>query len=82
MGRDNIGERTIADPRLRAADKAHKKAKASATRLREQRSLAAFLERAKWCRAKGCENPAKTGDDGWWPCCSEACFLRWNDSLT
>lgn len=81
MGRDYIGERTIADPKLRAAEKVRKQAAAKKKRIREQQGMAAYLERAKWCKAKGCDNLATTGEDGWWPCCSEECFWKWHERL-
>lgn len=81
MGRNYIAERTIADPRERAIAKRKKQEAAKRKKAREAKSLEQYLERAKWCQAKGCENLAKGGEDGWWPCCSEACWEKWNASL-
>ena len=81
MGRNYIAERTIADPRERAAAKAAKKRHERQRHAAEAAALARYKERAKWCRAPGCDKPATGGEDGWWPCCSEACHNRWEDSL-
>lgn len=81
MGRNYIAERTIADPRERAAARRRKIDAAKKKKSQEAESLAAYLERTKYCRNKGCTNIALGGEDGWWPCCSESCFERWNASL-
>lgn len=81
MGRNYITERTIADPRERAAAKAAKKRRDRQRRAAEAAALACAKERDKWCRASGCDKPATTGDDGWWPCCCEECHNRWESSL-
>jgi len=82
MGRNYIAERTIADPRERAAAKSRKQRAAARQRANEASGLAAYLERSKWCKA-GCGQLAVGGVDGWWPCCSHAChesYLRSLDS--
>lgn len=81
MGRNYIAERTIADPRERAVAKRHKKEVARKKKAQEEKSLASYLERAKYCRAKGCTNLAVGGEEGWWPCCSESCLDKWTASL-
>lgn len=81
MGRNYIAERTIADPRERAIAKRHKQDAARKRRAAEAKSLAAYLERTKWCQAPGCDQPAVGGEGGWWPCCCEECWEKWNSSL-
>ena len=81
MGRNYIAERSYADPRERAVAKRRKKDAARKKKAQEARSLAAYLERDKYCRNKGCNNLAVGGEKGWWPCCSEACWEKWNASL-
>lgn len=81
MGRNYIAERTIADPRERAIAKRHKKEAAKKRKALEAKSLEQYLERVKFCHAKGCENLAIGGENGWWPCCCESCFERWSASL-
>lgn len=81
MGRNYIAERTIADPRERAIAKRHKTEAAKRKKATEQKSLEQYLERTKYCQAKGCENLAVGGENGWLPCCSEACFERWHAGL-
>lgn len=81
MGRNYILERTIADPTVRAAEKAARKL-ASARRLRSERvATAAYMERARWC-ANGCGKPVASGDDGWVPCCSEVCHCQWEAAVS
>jgi len=81
MGRNYIAERTIVDPRERAIEKRHKKEATKKKKLTEAQSMAAYLERAKRCRNKGCQNLAVGGEEGWYPCCCEACFNQWHASL-
>lgn len=81
MGRDYIGERTIADPRLRAAEKARRRHLAGQRRAAEAAALARYKERARWCTAPGCGQPRTTGENGFWPCCSETCMQRWEAEL-
>lgn len=81
MGRNYIAERTIADPRERAAAKRQKAEAARKKKAQEAQSMAAYLERTKRCRNKGCMNLAVGGENGWYPCCSEACLRQWNESL-
>lgn len=81
MARNYITERSWADPRERAIARRRKREAAKKRKAAEAVALAAYVERSKWCRAKGCQNLAKGGDDGWWPCCSEACFERWHASI-
>lgn len=81
MGRNYIGERTIADPREKAANKVRKKRQEVKRQRAERAALAAYIERSRWCRRKGCEQLAVGGEGGWWPCCSEACHQAWFDSL-
>lgn len=81
MGRNYISERTIADPRERAIVKRHKTDAARKKKIQEAKSIAAYLERTKYCRNKGCKNLPVGGEQGWYPCCSEACFDLWNASL-
>lgn len=81
MGRDYIGERTIADPRLRAAEKARRRRRAAQRRAAEAAALARYKERARWCTVPGCGQPSTTGENGFWPCCSEACMQRWEAEL-
>ncbi|MGN5480238.1 hypothetical protein ACTMU2_35900 (plasmid) [Cupriavidus basilensis] len=76
MGRNYILERTIADPRTRAVHKTARK-RAKVKRLQSERAAtAAYLDRARWC-ANGCGKPVATGENGWTPCCSEACHGQW-----
>lgn len=81
MGRNYIGERTIADPRERAIAKRQKNEAARKKKAQEAKSLESYLERAKYCRAKGCSSLAVGGEEGWWPCCSESCHAKWTASL-
>lgn len=81
MGRNYIAERTITDPRERAIAKRQKKEATRKKKAQEAKSLAAYLERAKYCRNKGCTNLATGGEHSWYPCCSEACWEQWNASL-
>ncbi len=78
MGRDYIGERTIADPRMRAAEQARRRRLAAQRRAAEAAALARYKERARWCRVPGCGQPSAGGVFGFWPCCSEACMQRWS----
>jgi hypothetical protein len=80
MGRNYIAERTIADPRVRAAVKRKKEADIRRRRAAEAASLASYVERSKWCKA-GCGNLAIGGVGGWWPCCSQECWSVWNEKL-
>jgi hypothetical protein len=73
VGRNYIRERTISDPRERAADKKQRATKARQRRLAEAASIARFAERSKWC-ATGCGQPASPS---WMGCCSEGCFQKW-----
>jgi hypothetical protein len=81
MGRNHIIERTISDPRQRAASKRRKKlfAQLRANADKEFRAKLDLMMRG--CHAPGCSNMAVGGEDGWWPCCSEQCFLSWTNSL-
>lgn len=84
MSRNYIRERTIADPKERATFKAERK-RAKAKRLKaEQASIAAYLERAKWC-ANGCGKPVAAGDEdgngSWIPYCSEGCHGAWLEAV-
>lgn len=81
MGRDYIGERTIADPRMRAAEQARRRRLAAQRRAAEAAALARYKERARWCRVPGCGQPSAGGVFGFWPCCSEACMQRWQEEL-
>ena len=81
MGRNYIAERTIADPRERAIAKRRKSDAARKKKAQEAKSLAAYIERTKCCSAPGCKNLRTGGENGWWPCCSEACWERWNATL-
>jgi len=81
MGRNYIGERTLWDPRQREAEKARRKRAAAKRRAAEQQGMAAYLERARWCHRKGCDQQAESQPGGWWPCCSEACYHAWFDAL-
>jgi hypothetical protein len=81
MGRDYIGERTIADPRLRAAEKARRRRQAAQRRAAEAAALARYKERTRWCAVPGCGQPRSGGESGFWPCCSQACLQRWEAEL-
>lgn len=70
MGRDYIGERAIVDPVMRAARKRAKAAKAKA----ERDSMAAYVQRSKVCRIKGCGKPTTPE---WVFCCSESHWNEW-----
>lgn len=80
MGRNYIAEKTIADPRQRAAELAKRKREKDARRAVDRASLAAYLERSKWCR-NDCGRLALGGPEGWYPCCSEACWSAWEATL-
>ena len=76
MGRDYIGERTIADPRERAIEKRRRARAARERRVAEARALAAFKDRIRWC-IMGCGEPRQRLEDDWWPGCSEKCHIEW-----
>lgn len=81
MGRDFIGERTIADPRERAAGHARRRRQAAAQRRAEAAALLRYQARARLCHAAGCSRPASTGEESAYPCCSAACLTRWTAAL-
>ncbi|MBM5575855.1 hypothetical protein GKO28_18195 [Deefgea sp. CFH1-16] len=74
MGRNYISERTISDPKERAA---HKKKKQK-LRLQADQTAKAIVERNKFC-ANGC---GQLRDEWWMTCCSESCFNDWSHKLT
>ena len=60
VGRNFIAERTWANPKERAAQKAAKAQRERQARAAEVQALAAVRERSKWCRVKGCGKPTAT----------------------
>ena len=74
MGRNFIAERTWADPKERAAQKALKAQRERQAKAADTQALAAYRERSKWCAVKGCDKPAA---NGWMGCCSEQCMNAW-----
>lgn len=71
MGRNYIAERTWADPRERAAQKALKNERIRKKRAAESREAAAAQRRDAVCWVKGCD---KRTVPGWMGCCGEPCY--------
>lgn len=81
MGRDYIGERTIADPRERAVERRRRRERTRERAAAARAALARYREKCRWCVVPGCGRPSATGEAGFWPCCSQACTQRWEVEL-
>ncbi len=70
MGRNYIAERTWANPKERAAQKALQRDRDRKKRAAEALGAALALERGSVCWVKGCDKPTSPG---WMGCCGEQC---------
>ena len=71
MGRNYIAERTIADPRVRAATKVRMRELERKRRVAEARGAAQIAARLELCWVRNCGNSV-TGD--WMGCCNAECY--------
>jgi hypothetical protein len=81
VGRDYIGERTIADPRERAVERRRSRERTRKRAAAARAARARYREKRRWCVVPGCGRPSTTGEAGFWPCCSQACTQRWEVEL-
>lgn len=70
MGRNYVAERTWANPRERAAQKALKRERDRKRHIAEALDDARYRERSSICSVKGCDKPSSLD---WMGCCGEQC---------